>query len=102
MFSFLSGSTSGTKSPVETASSSTLKPAILVVIVPNQKDDFQKLFANETLANGRPIEVIEVMWSQFVVTVYPEQQTSCYLHLSTGRTIQPDFLLVRSEVRGDY
>jgi synapsin len=97
MFAFLGGA----KSPAEPSSSqSSLKPAILVVIVPNQKDDFQKLFANETLINGRPIEVIEVMWSQFVVTVYPEQQTSCYLHLTTGRTVQPDFLLIRSEVRG--
>jgi synapsin len=99
MFSFFSGSSGGAESSVTPASSLTIPKAILVVIVPNKKTDFQKLFENTILSNGRPIEVVEVTWDQFVVAAYPEQR-GCYLHLTNGRTIHPDFLLIRSEVRG--
>lgn len=81
-----------------------VKPAILVIIRPSRKSDYSRLFEGCTLTNGRPIEVVQLMWSEFLVTssVKNRKQTCC-LHLCNGEArggIVPDFLLVRSEVRG--
>lgn len=99
MFSFFNSTTSSSTKP--SAASISSKPLNLVVIVPNQKESFQQIFEGTTLENGQSIQVIEVMWSQFVVTIYPEDASqTCYLHLQNGQTVIPHFLLIRSEVRG--
>jgi synapsin len=99
MFSFFSSSGGAENSATSVSSPPSTPKVTLVVIVPNQKSDFQKLFENSILSDGRLVEVVEVTWAQFVVAAYPEQR-GCYLHLTNGRTIHPDFLLIRSEVRG--
>jgi synapsin len=98
MFSFLSSGES--KSSV--AATPSLKPAILLVVVPNKKVDYAQLFDGHILQDGRPIEVVQAMWSEFLVSSYVDASgTKCLVSLSPGRrTFQPDFLLIRSEVRG--
>lgn len=99
MFSFLSSSES--KSAVA-AAVVPAKPAILLVVVPNKKYDYSQLFDGHTLDDGRAIEVVQAMWSEFLVSSYVDVSgPKCFVTLSPGRrTFQPDFLLVRSEVRG--
>lgn len=99
MFSFLGGLSNTTTSTTQTSKIITEKPLNLVIIIPNQKEDWKQIFGGSTLLNGRTIEITEVMWNQFVVATYPESQ-GCYLHLTNGKTVRPDFLLIRSEVRG--
>lgn len=97
MFSFLSSSEvkMASEEPVQ-------KPAILLVVVPNKKYKYAQLFNGNTLNDGRHIEVVEAMWSEFLVSSDVDARgTRCLVTLSPGgRTFQPDFLLVRSEVRG--
>ena len=99
MLSFLS---SGETKQSDKRGDSGRKPAVLFIIVPNKKQDYAALFADQTLPDGRPIEVIAAMWSEFVVSSdFGANGPRCLVSLCPGRrTFQPDFLLVRSEVRG--
>jgi hypothetical protein len=94
----------GERAP-EGQSSTLIKAAILLIVVPDKKTDYVALFSGQTLADGRPIEVIQAMWSEFLVAATPtgESGLNCLVHLcglAGKRTFVPDFLLVRSEVRG--
>ena len=82
-----------------------LAPALLLIITPNKESDYEAIFRGHTLANGQPIDIIQAMWSEILVSVTPkgDNDTTCLVHLkcaSGSRTIVPDFLLVRSEARG--
>jgi len=66
-----------------------------------QKDkyDWNKVFSGATLRDGTKILVVQVGWDDFHVNAEPHK---CIVHINPKAgppTIEPDFVLVRNEVR---
>lgn len=101
MFSFLSG---GTSTPEALTASTSAKPATLLVIIPDTRTDYGELFKDAHLTDGRSIKVVQAQWSEVLVTSDAAAGTlKCYVHVNNSiskGTHQPDFVLIRSEVRG--
>lgn len=80
-----------------------LTPLNLLIVRPSPKYSYASLY-DGILINGRSILVTELMWPEFmVVSDASSGKVKCYVHKlnSGGRgTIVPDFILIRSEVRG--
>jgi hypothetical protein len=79
-------------------------PAILLIVVPKNKDEIVRCFQDERLRNGRPLKVLSAQWSDF--TVFADSASGSlrvYVEIVRGPSrgiFKPDFVLIRSEVRG--
>lgn len=104
--SFWSSGSEASPSTTASEDSPENKPYVLFVIVPSYQNSYKGVFEGVSLQNGQKVEVIEAMWSDFVVFCNPKHGGGCECYVSTlhgregNRTFKPNMLLVRSEVRG--
>jgi D-alanine-D-alanine ligase-like ATP-grasp enzyme len=93
-----STSTSDKKaSAASTSTSDTVKPLTLLVIQ-SDKYDWKQFFAGRRLADGTEIIIEQVGWHEIHVNAETHARSSVLVHIG-GRTIIPDFVLVRNECR---
>jgi len=99
-----SGAAQPAAEPVPKAESAP-KPAVLLVIQADGEYDWVEIFAGKMLSDGRPIKVVQTGWSDLMVTAdAPPSRTPLLVHIRPksgcpGKTVVPDFLLVRNETR---
>lgn len=76
-------------------------------VIQSDNYDWQEIFSGQRLGDGREIHVVQVGWDCIIIhadSPSMSPHTSCLVHYQldnrTKGTIQPDFVLVRNEVRG--
>lgn len=78
---------------------------VTLLVLQSDAYDWKKIFDGTRLQDGTIIQVIQVGWNEILVSAdspprAANSKSSCLVHCRNGKTICPDFVLVRNEVRG--
>jgi len=76
---------------------------VTLLVIQSDNYDWPSIFKGYRLEDGRAIRVVQEGWQDILVTADSpamSPQSPCLVHCKNGRTIRPDFVLVRNEVRG--
>lgn len=82
--------------------------AVTLLVIQIDNYDWQAIFAGHRLRDRRPVRIVQTGWENILVQADSpamSPHTPCLVHChlegkQQSKTIQPDFVLIRNEVRG--